>query len=204
MLKLSCLAAIAVVGAANLSIASAQTPTDVAADKARPAPLVSADDVPLRPNNAAVLRAAHQSPAPDGKRPVVGEAKQPKMPEGKAASIPASAAVARARHEEPRIEASASRLASLTLPNRPHVGPNVGPIAGGTDASAAAVRSTKLGHLPTDAAARSAAARAFAALPTQAAPDLRGRSAAAQHKAMRNLPKSALARQKAKSKRGPG
>jgi hypothetical protein len=200
MLKLSCLAAIAVIGAAHLSIASAQTPTDVATEKARPAPLVSADDVPLRPNNAAVLRAAHQPPAPDGKRPVVGEAKQPKTPEGKAASIPASAAIARARHEEPRIEASAARFASLTLPNRPQVGP----IAGGTDASAAAVRSTKLGHLPTDAAARSAAARAFAALPTEAAPNLRGRSAAAQHKAMRNLPKSALARQKGKSKRGPG
>jgi hypothetical protein len=200
MLKLSCLAAIAVVGAALLSIASAQTPTDVATEKARPAPLVSADDVPLRPNNAAVLRAAHQPPAPDGKRPVVGEAKQPKIPEGKAASSPASAAVVRARHEEPRIEASAARFASLTLSNRPHVGP----IAGGADASAASVRSTRLGHLPTDAAARSAAARAFAALPTQAAPDLRGRSAAAQHKAMRNLPKSALIRQKAKSKRRPG
>jgi hypothetical protein len=200
MLKLSCLAAIAVIAAANLSIASAQTPADVAAEKARPAPLVNADDVPLRPNNAAVLRAAHQSPAPDGKRPVVGETKQPKIPEGKAASLPASAAVARTRHEEPRIEASAARFASLTLPNRPHVGP----IAGGTDASAAAVRSTKLGNLPTDATARSAAARAFAALPAEAAPALRGRSAAAQHKAMRNLPKSALVRQKGKSKRGPG
>jgi hypothetical protein len=200
MLKLSCLAAIAAIGAAHLSIASAQTPTNVATEKARPAPLVSADDVPLRPNNAAVLRAAHQPPAPDGKRPVVAEARQPKIPEGKAASLPASAAVARARHGEPRIDASAARFASLTLPNRPHVGP----IAGGTDASAAAVRSTKLGNLPTGAVARSAAARAFAALPTEAAPNLRGRSAAAQHKAMRNLPKSALVRQKAKSKRGPG
>ena len=200
MLKLSCLAAIAVIGAANLSIASAQTPADVATQKARPAPLLSADDVPLRPNSAAVLRAGHQPPALDGKRPAVAEAKQQKNPEGEAASIPASAVIARARNEEPRIAASAARLAGLTLPNRPHVGP----IGGGEDASAAAVRSTKLANLPTDAAARSVAARAFAALPTAAAPALRGRSAAAQHKAMRNLPKSELNRQNAKSKRGPG
>src|SRR5262249_44513623 len=100
MLKLSCLAAIAVIGAANLSIASAQTPADVATERARPAPFLSGDDVPLRPNRAAVLRAGHQPPALDGKRPAVAEAKQQKNPEGEAASIPASAVIARARNEE--------------------------------------------------------------------------------------------------------
>jgi hypothetical protein len=200
MLKLSCLAAIAAISAANLSIASAQTPADVATEKARPAPLLSADDVPLRPNNAAVLRAGHQPPAPDGKRPLVAEAKQPKIPAGKGASIPTSAKIAWGRHDEPRIAVSASHLASLTLPNRPQAGP----ATRGADASAAAVRNTKLANLPTAAAARSIAARALVSLPANAAPALRGRSAAAQHKAMRNLPKSALVRQKAKSGRKSG
>jgi hypothetical protein len=200
MLKLSCLAAIAVVAAANLSTASAQTPANVSTEKARPAPLVSADDVPLRPNNAAVARASHQPPALDGKRPVGAEAKQPKIPQGKAASIPASAVVARARHEQPRIEASAARLASLTLLNRPQAGP----AAKGADASAAAVHNTKLVSLPTAAAARPVATRALVSLPANAAPALRARSAAAQRKAMRNLPKSALVRQKAKAGRKSG
>jgi hypothetical protein len=195
MLKLSCLAAIAVIGAAHLSIASAQTPTNVATEKARPA--LSAGDVPLRPDNAAVLRAAHLSPAPDGKRPVVAEAKQPKIPAGKGASIPTNAAIASGRRDEPRIDASAARLAGLTLSNRPHAGP-------AADASAAAVRNTKLINLATDATARSVAAHAFVSLPTNAAPALRARSAAAQRKAMRNLPKSALVRQKAKSGRKSG
>src|SRR5262249_53338568 len=64
MLNLSFLAAIALIS--NLSIASAQTPAVVATEKARPAPLLSADDVPLRPNSAAVLAARPQPPAPPG------------------------------------------------------------------------------------------------------------------------------------------
>jgi hypothetical protein len=198
MLKLSFLAAIALIS--NLSIASAQTPAAVATEKARPAPLLSADDVPLRPNSAAVRRAGHQPPAPDGKRPVVAEGKQPKISAGRGASVPANAAIARTRHDEPRIEVSAARLASLTLPNRPHAGP----AAGAADASAASVHNTKLVKLPTVPTARSVAARALVSLPAHAAPALRARSAAAQRKAMRNLPKSALVRQKAKSGRKSG
>jgi hypothetical protein len=179
-LKLACLAAAALIS--SCSAALAQTPTDAPAEKAKPAPLVSADEVPLRPSNAAVATARQQPPQPEGRRAVVLAAKQPAAP-AKTAHVPANAA----------------RFASLALPNRPHAGPS----AGGADATAAVMRSTKLANLPS-AAARPVSASGFVALPTNAAPALRARSPSAQRKAMRNLPKSALARQKAKSGRRPG
>jgi hypothetical protein len=187
MLNLTCLAVIAVIGPVTLYAAVAQTPAPV--ERARPAPLLEADDVPLRPSNPAVSATRQEPPAPNGRQAVAMDAKQPVRPADKAGPASATTAIAPARADAPRIEVSAARYASLAMPSRPHMGVSAtGPVA---DASPAAARSNKLNALPTSAAARPVVASAFAALPTGSAPALRGRSAAAERKAMRNLPTSA-------------
>jgi hypothetical protein len=197
MLKLSCLAVIAVIGPVTFHVAVAQTPAPI--ERVRPALLLKADDVPMRPGSPAVSVTRQQPPVPNGKQAAAMDAKQPTRAAGITGPTLATAAVAPARADTPRIEVSAARYASLALPSRPHTGPSAaGPVA---DASQAAVRGNKLKALPTGAVARSGVTSAFAALPTGSAPALRARSPAAERKAMRNLPKNALV---PKSGRRPG
>jgi hypothetical protein len=205
MLNLSFLAAMAVIGCATLQPATAQTPGTptvqtpeaAAVRKSGVTSALRADNVPLKTNRATPPASFSKSARLQRKQSATAAAAINRQAP---ARLQTSAAVASARQDRTHSQASATRFASLK-PSQAHTAGNKAAIArGNTNALATArshtntvanARSKTSPNLRSDRTAR-ASESALAFSPALAAPDVRGRSAAARSKAMPDLSTNGL------------
>jgi hypothetical protein len=185
MLKLSFLAAIAVVGSAALGSVAAQTPGAAPAEKSPAAPALHADSVPPKPTRFSPPASFSKSARLQHKQAATAGAA---MRRHGSARTQTNATVASVRHATAHSQANGPRLASLK-PGRAHAVGKAG----------ATAHSKIHPNLRSNRTARSAAS-AFAFLPARAEPQLRARTAAARRKTMHNLPTSALLPKKSSSR----
>jgi hypothetical protein len=210
MLKLSLLAAMAVIGCATLQpvmaqtpgvpaadqpAAAQQTPGAAAAEKSGVAPSLKAGNVALKSTKAAPP-AFNSSARLQQKQPATAAAANRQG----SAWTQTSAAVASARHARTHSQASATRFASLKPSRAKTAGSNAVTARSNTNALATArsntntlatARSQTSLNLRSNRTAR-ASESALAFSPARAAPDVRGRSAAARSKTMPGLSTNGL------------
>jgi len=175
MLKLSSLAAIAVIGCAILQPATAQTPGAAAAEKSGSASSLNSGNLPHKPARVAPPASFSKSARP-----------QP----GRAATAAAGKRHASARTAAAGLQASSARSGRTAA--------GLQTTSARSGKTSAAMRSKGYANLRSNRTARSAAS-AFAFLPARAAPQERARTADARRKALHGLPTSAVASKKPKS-----
>lgn len=169
MLKLSLCSVIAVAFFTLPHLAMAQTQGTASAVKPRPASLLKAEDVPLRASRTERAYALSTPPARQSKQSSLA---------GKQSQHSA----ARSQTNAGSKQATAQRIATVVMPNRPQRA--ITP-ARPANASSVSFRSKTLTHLPNSRLTRSAFASSFTALQRRGARRTYARTAAVQAKAMK-------------------